>query len=97
MEILLLLLTVIAATLVAIYIRLGSLLPSNDVIPKESDTLEDIRGIREELERVNSSLEDIRYVSDLIEKYKLPDAGDRRVIDQIRIDNEISEAMDRSR
>ncbi|EPC6178285.1 hypothetical protein ACR0WR_005461 [Serratia marcescens] len=97
MEILLLLLAVIALMLIAIYIRLGSLAPASDISPRQIDALEDIRGIKEELERANSTLEEIRYVSDLIEKYKLPDSSERDAIDQIRIDNEISKMMDGSR
>lgn len=97
MEILLLLLAVIALMLIAIYIRLGSLAPASDISPRQIDALEDIRAIREELERANSTLEEIRYVSDLIEKYKLPDTSERDAIDQIRIDNEISKMMDGSR
>ncbi|HEJ6924025.1 TPA: hypothetical protein SMF48_002682 [Serratia marcescens] len=97
MEILLLLLAVIALMLIAIYIRLGSLAPASDISPRQIDALEDIRAIREELERANSTLEEIRYVSDLIEKYKLPDSSERDAIDQIRIDNEISKMMDGSR
>lgn len=97
MEILLLLLAVIALMLIAIYIRLGSLAPASDISPRQIDALEDIIGIKEELERANSTLEEIRYVSDLIEKYKLPDSSERDAIDQIRIDNEISKMMDGSR
>ncbi|MEL5372144.1 hypothetical protein PTR52_24245 [Serratia nevei] len=97
MEILLLLLAVIALMLIAIYIRLGSLAPASDISPRQIDALDDIRDIREELERANSTLEEIRYVSDLIEKYKLPDSSERDAIDQIRIDNEISKMMDGSR
>ncbi|EMP7134699.1 hypothetical protein ROV06_000297 [Serratia marcescens] len=97
MEILLLLLAVIALMLIAIYIRLGSLAPASDISPRQIDALEDISAIREELERANSTLEEIRYVSDLIEKYKLPDSSERDAIDQIRIDNEISKMMDGSR
>lgn len=97
MEILLLLLAVITLMLIAIYIRLGSLAPASDISPRQIDALEDIRAIREELERANSTLEEIRYVSDLIEKYKLPDSSERDAIDQIRIDNEISKMMDGSR
>lgn len=97
MEILLLLLAVIALMLIAIYIRLGSLAPVSDISPRQIDALDDIRSIREELERANSTLEEIRYVSDLIEKYKLPDSSERDAIDQIRIDNEISKMMDGSR
>ncbi len=97
MEILLLLLAVIALMLIAIYIRLGSLAPASDISPRQIDALDDIRGIREELERANSTLEEIRHVSDLIEKYKLPDSSERDAIDQIRIDTEISKMMDGSR
>lgn len=95
MEIILLLMVVIAALLLAIYIRLGHQPTTQAPAYEHNDNSDEIRGIRDELERVNATLEEIRYVTDIIEKYKLPDKDERKLIDQIRIDNEISEMMDR--
>lgn len=92
------LLIVIAVLLFAIYTRIGSRAPEPYAEPANNDEIkEDVRAIREEIERLNSSVDSINYTTDIFEKYRLPDAQERKMIDEIRIDNEISEMMDRKR
>ncbi|HAT2607094.1 TPA: hypothetical protein I8235_000003 [Kluyvera intermedia] len=98
MDINTILLIIITFLLYAIYNRIGSKPSETYVDGGMSDDLkEEMRAIREELERLNSSVESINYTTDIIEKYRLPDAQERKMIDEIRIDNEISEMMDKNR
>ncbi|EOC0436811.1 hypothetical protein ACI00D_004554 [Cronobacter dublinensis] len=98
MDINTILLIVVAILLYAIYARIGAK-PSETYDDRGSsdDLKEDVRAIREELESLNSSVENINHTTDIIEKYKLPDAQERKMIDEIRIDNEISEMLDNNK
>lgn len=98
MEINTILLIVIAVLLFAIYTRIGTKPSETNIEAGKNDDLnEEVRAIKEELEKLNSSVESINYTTDIIEKYRLPDAQERKMLDEIRIDNEISEMMDRNR
>lgn len=98
MDINTILLIVIAVLLFSIYTRIGARPSETHIDLGHSDDLKDeVRAIREELERLNSSVENINYTTDIIEKYRLPDAQERKMLDEIRIDNEISEMMDKNR
>ncbi|NWA23903.1 hypothetical protein HX866_03270 [Pseudomonas gingeri] len=39
---------------------------------------------------IEQSISDIKYVTDVIYRYKLPNAAERRLLDQIEIDNDVS-------
>lgn len=98
MDVLLILLFVICILLAMIYKKIATPPQAevHDHIDK-NELIYEISRVREELEMVNSSLNEIKYVTDIIEKYKLPDRKEREFIDQIRIDDEISERMNSNR
>ncbi|OGQ56759.1 MAG: hypothetical protein A3J24_03915 [Deltaproteobacteria bacterium RIFCSPLOWO2_02_FULL_53_8] len=54
---------------------------------------EGLRDINDKLVAVEQHLADIRVVTDVIYKYKLPSKADRDFLDQIEIDNEVSEGI----
>lgn len=98
MDVLSILLFVICILLVMIYRKISANPQAevHDHIDK-NELIYEISRVREELEMANSTLNEIKYVTDIIEKYKLPDRKEREFIDQIRIDDEISERMNSSR
>jgi hypothetical protein len=49
--------------------------------------------ISSDIEKVKSDLEDMKYVSDIFYKYKLPDQRERDVLDQVSIDNEVFDGI----
>ena len=46
---------------------------------------------------IERKLSDIEYVTNIILQYKLPNERDRALLDQIEIDNEVSEGIGRAR
>ncbi|EPE4838931.1 hypothetical protein ACSIZT_004364 [Yersinia enterocolitica] len=66
--------------------------PIDDVL--DSQYLIDIK---DEISNIRQSIEDIKYTTDIIENYKLPSPSERQLIDQIRVDEEISEMLDEKR
>ncbi|MDV5356504.1 hypothetical protein QM201_16645 [Enterobacter asburiae] len=98
MDVLAILLFVVCILLVMIYkkISIPPQAEAHDNIDK-NELIYEISRVREEIEMVNSTLNEIKYVTDIIEKYKLPDRKEREFIDQIRIDDEISERMNSSK
>jgi hypothetical protein len=98
MDMLAILLFVVCILLVMIYKKISTPPQAevHDHIDK-NELIYEISRVREELEMANSTLNEIKYVTDIIEKYKLPDRNERDLIDQIRIDDEISERMNSSR
>ncbi|CND06982.1 Uncharacterised protein [Yersinia frederiksenii] len=53
--------------------------------------------IKDEITSIRQAIEDIKYTTDIIENYKLPSQSERQMIDQIRVDDEISEMLDAKR
>ncbi|HGM7366785.1 MAG: hypothetical protein E7F77_04535 [Serratia marcescens] len=45
--------------------------------------------LKNSVESIELKVGDIKYVMDVIEKYSLPDKEQRKVLDQVKIDNEI--------
>lgn len=58
-------------------------------------TVDAIVGIDLKLQEIESHIRDIHYVTDLIEKYKLPAEHEREILDQVRLDQEIDSIMRR--
>lgn len=98
MDVLSFLLFIIIILLIMIYKKISAT-PLAEVDGKidNNELIYEINRVREELEMANSTLNEIKYVTDIIERYKLPDQKEREFIDQIRIDDEISERMNSSR
>jgi|GEM_PF-5834245 len=59
--------------------------------PEKDDLVSDIR---DELSEIKGILESIRYTTDIIENYQLPTNEERKMIDQIRVDQEIDAMID---
>ncbi|MDW2184657.1 hypothetical protein R7Z80_02190 [Vibrio sp. 1733] len=49
------------------------------------------------IESLKDDVRDMKHVSDVFHEYKLPDRKEREFIDKIRIDNEVSEGLNKSR
>jgi len=98
MDVLSFLLFIIIILLIMIYKKVSAT-PQEEVDGKidNNELIYEINRVREELEIANSTLNEIKYVTDIIERYKLPDQKEREFIDQIRIDDEISERMNSNR
>ncbi|MGL1957394.1 MAG: hypothetical protein OCD00_08780 [Colwellia sp.] len=105
-------LAVIATLLFLIFFRLGSILSQLqnnqsvmetcqfDIQSQNSDIhnsyTEITNDINLNVESLNSTVEQIKEVVDIYYKYKLPDYNERKLLDQIAIDNEVSEGIARA-
>lgn len=58
-------------------------------------TVEALSSMDIRLQEIDNTLRDIKYVTDVIEKYKLPPPHERDVLDQILIDNEIDSMLNK--
>lgn len=56
---------------------------------------EHIFDVKDTLSEIKILLEEIKYTTDLVEKYKIPTPDERKSIDQMRIDFEIDEMLSR--
>lgn len=65
----------------------------------ESSTVvtETLSSMDDRLQEIDQTLRDIKYVTDLHEKYKLPAPHERADLDQILLDNEIDSMLHKSR
>ncbi|MBH3133681.1 hypothetical protein I5L50_18545 [Serratia marcescens] len=45
--------------------------------------------LKNSVESIELKISDIKYVMDVIEKYSLPDREQRKILDQVKVDNEI--------
>jgi uncharacterized protein YoxC len=105
-------LTIIATLLVFIFFRLGSILSqlennqstietsqfdlqrhNSDLHHSYSEMANDINL---NVEALNSNVEEIKQVVDIYYKYKLPDHKERVLLDQIAVDNEVSDGVIRA-
>lgn len=103
------LLGLIAVLLFAIFIRLGSIrvdMSQNQVVNQAynddhlSQRREHLGNLTEHLEEIatniqqlRSDVEDMKHVSDVFYKYKLPDKAERDMLDEVAINNEISSRL----
>jgi len=102
-------LSIITILLLLIFFRLGSLISQlqnsqkamethNFDIHKQNCDLHDsyseiANNIHLNVESLNSTVEGIKEVVDIYYKYKLPDHKERKFLDQIAIDNEVSDGI----
>ncbi|MGL6001542.1 MAG: hypothetical protein ACRCZ4_05500 [Plesiomonas sp.] len=105
MEILYILLGVLILALFGIFIKLGSIqlqLQSNqkisnaynddhyrqrkELLAKQNEIIEKMAA---DINQLQTDIQDMKYVSDIFYKYKLPDKKEREMLDQIKIDNEV--------
>lgn len=87
-------LALILFVLFSINKKLAILIESQSRTPVEDENIIDIK---EEVTEIKSILEDIKYTTDIYEKYRLPTPKERESIDQYRIDQEIDEMLSRNR
>lgn len=78
--------------LVSINGKLSMLVNQQNQHQPEKDDL--VSDIRDELSEIKGILESIRYTTDIIENYQLPTNEERKMIDQIRVDQEIDAMID---
>lgn len=57
-----------------------------DIIEDESDTLQ---LVLDTVSRTESSLDDVKHVSDLVYKYKIPPSEIRKQLDEMEVENEL--------
>lgn len=95
--------------LIAIFLRLGSILIqmqnnhntenayNNDHLKQRDELLtrqiELLEDIQMDINELKTNVEDMKYVSDIFYKYKLPDRKERELLDQIAIDNEVFDGI----
>lgn len=60
----------------------------SEALQLQTDRLEELC---ENLEQLQNEVHEIRTVADIFYKYKLPDRNERKLLDQIAIDNEVSQ------
>lgn len=105
-------LAIIATLLLFIFFRLGSILlqlqnnqstietSQFDQQRQNSDLHKSYREMTNDInlnvESLNSTVEEIKEVVDIYYKYKLPDYKERELLEQISIDNEISDGVARA-
>ena len=65
-----------------------------DLLDQQNYTLQQIT---ENIESLKDDVNDMKFVSDVFYKYKLPNKKECDLFDQIEIDNEFSEGLNRSR
>lgn len=61
-----------------------------------NEALLELENIKDSIERNNETLKDIKYVTDIIEKYKLPTKSERKDIDEIRLNEEVWDGISRA-
>lgn len=49
--------------------------------------------MRDELVEIRRHLEEIKHTTDIIENYKLPSPSERKILDQMQIDQEIDDML----
>ncbi|MFL1916790.1 hypothetical protein ACJW8B_15545 [Plesiomonas shigelloides] len=105
MEILYILLGVLILVLLGVFIRLSSIqlqLQRNqkisnaynddhyrqrkELLEKQNEIIEEMAA---DINQLQTDIKDIKYVSDIFHKYKLPDKKEREMLEQIEIDNEV--------
>ncbi|TMO58314.1 hypothetical protein [Pseudoalteromonas phenolica] len=107
------LLVLVAILLFAIFVRLGSIaiqISRNQEIKNAYDSdhyslrsellqtqSEHLEEISSNVQQLQSDIEDIKFVADVFYQYKLPDKKERDLLDQIAIDNEVSDGIARAR
>ncbi len=107
------LLSLIVLMLFLIFVRLGAILIqlknsyavsnayNDDHLQQRKDFKEEchelLEGVSLDINQLRSDVEDMKYVSDIFYKYKLPNKSDREFLDQVEIDNEVSEGIARAR
>ncbi|WP_353614505.1 hypothetical protein [Mangrovibacter phragmitis] len=62
-----------------------------------NDALAELENIKDSIERNNETLNDIKYVTDIILKYKLPDASERKMLDEVRLNEEVWDGINQAR
>ncbi|MCG9711154.1 hypothetical protein L1D46_20520 [Pseudoalteromonas sp. Isolate3] len=107
------LLVLVVILLFAIFVRLGSIAiqitrnqeinnaynsnhhsQRGELLQTQSEHLEEISS---NVQQLQSDIEDMKFVADVFYKYKLPDKKERDLLDQIAIDNEVSDGIARAR
>ena len=107
------LLGLVVILLFAIFVRLGSIAIqisrnqeinnayNNDHYSQRGELFnnhsEHLEEISSNIQQLKSDVEDMKFVSDVFYKYKLPDKSERDFLDQIAIDNEVSDGIARAR
>lgn len=107
------LLGLIVILLFAIFVRLGSIAIqisrnqeinnayNNDHHSQRAELLgnhsEHLDEISSNIQQLKSDVEDMKFVSDVFYKYKLPDKSERDFLEQVDIDNEVSNGIARAR
>ena len=111
-ELIYILLVAIIILLSFIFIRLGSILQEiknnqvannansddqykqrGELLNSQNETLEELASV---VQNINSNTNEIKFVSDVFYKYKLPDKKERDLFDQIEVDNEVSDGIARA-
>jgi hypothetical protein len=102
----------IVACLMAIFVRLGSIMLKfnssheiniavNDEKSRQRSELlnvqnEMIETLTLDIQKIQNDIEEIKYVSDIFYKYKLTDKREREIIDRIAIDDEVFDGLERA-
>jgi Tfp pilus assembly protein PilN len=106
------LLGLIVILLFAVFVRLGSIAIqisrnqeinnayNNDHHSQRGELLhnhsEHLEEISSNIQQLKSDVDDMKFVSDIFYKYRLPDKNERVLLDQIAMDNELSDGIARA-
>lgn len=109
MEIAYILIGILILILVGIFLRLGAILlqlqsnqkisnaynddhhnQGGELLQRQNDTLDLLAN---DIQQLKTDVQDMKYVSDVFYKYKLPDKKEREMLDQITIFNEVSDGI----
>ncbi len=113
MEIIYIFFGIMILVFIGIFVRLGSILlqlQSNqeinsaynddhhnqrgELLQRQNDILEQLA---DDVQQLQTDVRDMKYVSDVFYKYKLPDEKEREMLEQIEIDNEVFDGISGAR